>query len=224
MQVNVADLVKKAGLKEPLYPGKKLVKQYVQPGEFKSHSVVFDWRTSDLIKIDLKAGLLGKDMALSDLKNYPVTFQAPTYLRIAIGNEAAELEEEEDEEDEEGARGKSGGGGKKPSEEKLEDREVTSMSAFDRVSDGEIAELGDIKEFVVMGKELAAEAFAQAYESLSEQLSQAKVMAMDILKNVTDVIKKATPGGGLEAKGNEQVAYNYNTERNAGLFGGMAPS
>lgn len=217
MQVNIEELVKKAGLNEPLYPGKKLVKKYVQPGEYKSHSVVFDWRDSKLVKVELKAGISGKDMDLNDLKNYPVSFQAPTHLKVAIDDNSDE------EEDEEGARGKGGSGGKKPSEKKLEDTELTALSAFDRVSEGEIPGLGEIKEFVVMGKELAQEAFATAYENLTAQLSQVKVMAMDLLKGVDDVIKKATPGGGLQAKGDEQINYAYDTEKTTALFGGMSP-
>ena len=70
MQVNIEELVSKAGVQEPLYPGKKLVKKYVQPGEYKSHCVIFDWRDSGLVKLELKAGLTGKDMDLSNLKNY----------------------------------------------------------------------------------------------------------------------------------------------------------
>ena len=74
-----------------------------------------------------------------------------------------------------------------------------------------------------MGKELAQEAFAQAFENLKEQLHQTKVMALDIMKDVGDVIKKATPGGGLEAKGNENINYKYDSEKTAALFGGMSP-
>ena len=127
------------------------------------------------------------------------------------------------EEDEEGSKGKSGGGGKKPATKKLEDSEV-SLSAFEKVTEGKIPELAQIEKFVVMGKELAQEAFAQAFDNFKQQLHQVKVMAMDIMKGVGDIIQKATPGGGLEAKGNESIQYKYDTEKTAGLFGGMAPS
>lgn len=219
MQVNIEELVQTAGLDEPLYPGKKLVKKYVQPGEYKSHCVVFDWKNSDLVKVELKAGLSGKNLDLSDLKNYPVSFQAPTYLKVAINDDIVD----DDEGDEEGSKGKSGGGGKKPSEKKLEENDLSSMSAFDRVSEGDIPGLGEIKEFVVMGKEIAQEAFAKAYENFAQQLKQVKVMAMDILKDIDNVIKTVTPGGGLEAKGNEQIPYKYDTEKTTALFGGMSP-
>lgn len=218
MQVNIEELVQTAGLNEPLYPGKKLVKKYIQPGEYKSHCVVFDWRDGDQIKVELKAGLSGKDLDLADIKNYPVSFQAPTYLKVAIDND--DIDEEEDEE---GSKGKSGGGGKKPSEKKLEESDLSSMNAFDRVSEGDIPGIGEIKEFVVMGKEIAAEAFTKAYENLTEQLKQVKVMAMDVLKDIDNVIKKVTPGGGLEAKGDEQINYAYDTDKTTALFGGMSP-
>lgn len=219
MQVNIQELVKETGLDEKIYPGKKLVKKYVQPGEFKSHCVVFDWR-SDLLRVELKAGLHGRDLDLSDLKNYPVSYQAPTFLELMTANDDKEIE---DEEDEEGSKGKSGGGGKKPAMKKLEESDL-SLSAFDKVTEGIIPDMAKIEKFVVMGKELAQEAFAQAFDNLKQQLHQTKVMAMDIMKNVGDIIKKATPGGGLEAKGNETINYKYDVEKTAGLFGGMSPS
>jgi hypothetical protein len=217
MQVNIQELVRETGLDEDIYPGKKLVKKYVQPGEFKSHCVVFDWR-SELLRVELKAGLTGRTLDLSDLKNYPVSYQAPTFLEL-IAND----DKEEEDEDEEGAKGKSGGGGKKPATKKLEDSYL-SLSAFDKVTDGKIPDMASIEKFVVMGKELAQEAFATAFENLKEQLHQTKVMAMDIMKNVGNLIQRATPGGGLEAKGNESIKYKYDAEKTAGLFGGMSPS
>ncbi len=222
MQVNVQELVKKSGLNEKIYPGKKLVKKYVQPGEFKNHCVAFDWR-SDVLRVELKAGMTGRDLDQKDLKNYPVSYQAPTFLELVSNDliEAKDSDIEDEEEDE--TKGKSGGGGKKPATKKLEDSQI-SLSAFDKVTEGLIPEMAEIQKFVVMGKELAQEAFAQAFENLKEQLHQTKVMAMNIMKGVNDIIKKATPGGGLQAKGDESINYQYDTDRNAGLFGGMAPS
>jgi len=223
MQVNIQELVKESGLDEKIYPGKKLVKKYKQPGEFKSHCVSFDWRT-DVLRVDLKAGLTGRDLDLSDLKNYPVSYQAPTFMEL-ISNDLikADADDEIEDEEEDETKGKSGGGGKKPAVKKLEDSEV-SLSAFDKVTEGIIPEMAEIEKFVVMGKEIAKEAFAQAFDNLKEQLHQTKVMAMDIMKGVNDIIQKATPGGGLEAKGDESISYKYDTDKTAGLFGGMAPS
>jgi len=217
MQVNIQELLSETGNKDQLYPGKRIVQKYVQPGEFKSHCMVFDWR-SDLLRVELKAGLSGQDLDLSDLKNYPVSYQAPTFLELIADND----DEIEEEEDEEGSKGKSSSGGKKPAAKKLEDSAL-SLSAFDKVSEGQVSEMAEIKKFVVMGKELAQEAYAQAFENLKEQLHQTKVMAMDIMKDVGDLIQKATPGGGLEAKGNESINYKYDSEKTAALFGGMSP-
>lgn len=218
MQVNIQELISETGLDEKLYSGKRVVKKYMQPGEFKSHCVVFDWR-SEILRVELKAGLSGKALDLKDLKNYPVSYQAPTFIELIAKND--NIVEDEDE-GEEGSKGKSGGGGKKPTTKKLEDSEV-SLSAFDKVTTGDLTEMAEITKFVVMGKELAQEAYAQAFENFKVQLHQVKVMAMDIMKGVGDVIKKATPGGGLQAKGDESIKYKYDTEKTASLFGGMSP-
>lgn len=220
MQVDIQNLLDKAGLKEPVYPGKKLVKKYPQPGQYKSHCVIFDWRDSEKLHIELKAGLTGKELENADKRHYPVSFQAPTYLDIAVENDNEDDEDED--EDEEETKGKSGDGKKQP-KKKLEDSDL-SLSAFTKVTEGEIPGLGEIQKFVVMGKELAAEAFEQAFENLKEQLSHAKILTMDLMKGVSDIIQKATPGGGLEAKGDESIKYKYDSEKTAPLFGGMAPS
>jgi len=221
MQVDIQNLLGSAGLKDPVYPGKKLVKKYQQPGQYKSHCVVFDWKDTEKLHIELKAGLTGRSLDPSDLKNYPVSFQAPTYVDIKIEND--NKDPEEDDEEEEGSKGKSSGGGKKPAKKKLEESRST-LKAFDKAKEGIIPGAGEITKFVVMGKEIAAEAYATAFENLKEQLHQTKVMVMEIMKGVSDVIKRATPGGGLEAKGNESIPYKYDSEKTAPLFGGMAPS
>lgn len=220
MQVNIQELVKETGLDDTIYPGKRLVKKYSQPGEYKSHCVVFDWRTK-LLRVELKAGLTGRNLDLSDLKKYPVCYQAPTFLELI--SDVDDETDKEEEEEEEGSKGKSGGGGKKPATKRLEDSDL-SLTAFDKVMEGKIPEMAEIEKFVVMGKELAQEAFAQAFENLKEQLHQTKVMAMDIMKGVADIIQKATPGGGLEARGDENIKYKYDAEKTAALFGGMSPS
>lgn len=223
MQVNVKELIDQAGLSEPMYPGKKYVKKYPLPGEYKSHCIVFDWHDSKLLHVELKAGLNGRTLDLVDLKKYPVSYQARTYLEIVTG-EADREKKKEDEEDEDGdgARGKSGGGGKKPAV-RLEDQTI-NLSAFGKAMDGQVPTLGDLNKFVIMGKEIAKEAFAQAYENFMTQLHQTKVMAMDLMKGVSDIIVKATPGGGLEARGDETIKYKYDAEKTAAMFGGLTPS
>lgn len=221
MQVNIQELLDSAQLTDPVYPGKKLVKKYAVPGQYKSHCVIFDWRAGETLRVELKAGQSGKDLDPKELKQYPVSFQAPTYLDIGVDSDSV-ANDDDDEEEEEGSKGKSGGGGKKPKKSALESD--VSLSAFEKVTEGKIPGLGEIEKFVVMGKELAKEAYETAFNNLKEQLSQTKVMAMDLMKDVGDVIKRATPGGGLEAKGNETLNYNYDVEKNGPMFGAMGPS
>lgn len=216
MKVDFKELLVEAGLgNEAFYPGKRLVKKYPLSGDHKSHCMVFEWH-DDIIHAELKAGLTGRDPEAKELRLYPVSFQARTYIDI-------ETSDEEDEE-ESGSRGKSGGGGKKPAVNKLEESSLSSLQAFSKMADGDVSTLGEIKKFVIMGKEIAKEAYAQAFENLKAQISQTKIMAMDLMKDVANIIHRATPGGGLEAKGNETIKYKYDAEKTAPMFGGLMPS
>jgi hypothetical protein len=87
MLVEIQDFLEDCGLDEPLYPGKRVVKKLPQPGEFKSHCVVYDWRDADKIRIEVKAGLTGRDLPPSELKKYPVSFQSPTYIELDVGDQ-----------------------------------------------------------------------------------------------------------------------------------------
>ena len=82
---------------------------------------------------------------------------------------------------------------------------------------------GDIQKFVIMGREIAKEAYGQALENLKHQLEQTKIMAIDLMNGVADIIHKATPGGGLVAKGDEDIKYKYDAEKTGPMFGGMTP-
>ena len=219
MKVDVKELLSSAGLEnEGFYPGKRIVKQYVQHGEYKSHCAVFDWN-DDNILVELKAGMTGRTLDAKELKKHPVSFQARTYLEIKASND-----DKEDEDGEEGSKGKSGGGGKKPGIHKLEESGLSSLGAFSKMADGAVSTLGEVKKFVIMGKEIAKEAYAQAFDNLKVQLAQTKIMAMDLMKDVADIIHKATPGGGLAPRGDEDIKYKYDAEKTAPMFGGLAPS
>lgn len=216
MQVELQELAKASGLNEALYPGKKLVRRYPQPGENKAHCAVFDWRGRHL-RFEILAGLSGYTLEAAQLKHYPINFQAPTYVEFKALLEKKKRREEDEEEGGETSVGKTGSGGGARFKQSLSDL------AFDDASDGAVPTHGEITKFVVMGKKLAREAFAQAYENLKEQVRQTKIMTIDLTKGVTNLIQKATPGGGLQAKGDESVSYQYDQERNAPLFGGVAP-
>lgn len=77
------ELLEKAGIGE-IYPGQKIVKPYKNSGEFKSHCMVFDWKDPKKLRIEVKAGLTGKDLPPTELKKYPVSLQTPTYFEFSI--------------------------------------------------------------------------------------------------------------------------------------------
>ncbi len=85
MQVNIEEFLETCGLEESLYPGKKVVKKLPQPGEYKSHCVVYDWRDPSKIRVEIKAGLSGRDLPPKELKRYPISFQSPTYIELEVG-------------------------------------------------------------------------------------------------------------------------------------------
>lgn len=211
MQVNITEFLKETHIEEQFYPGKKLVKPYPQPGEFKSHSVVLDWRVPERIRIDLRAGAKGIDLPADRLKNYPVSFQTPTYVEIEVaGND--------DDEDEGEAKGKSsgGGGGKKPKKKK-------SLNAFSRATEGKIPETGKITEMVVMGMKVAAEAFATVFDTLKEQMKHAKVGPTELLAKAGNFVTRYTPPSFMQPKGDETAVYKYDRIKNETMFGRPAP-
>jgi hypothetical protein len=86
MEVNIQEFLDKCGLDEPLYPGKRVVKKLPQPGEYKSHCIVFDWRNPEKIRIEVKAGLSGRDLEPKVLKKYPISFQSPTFIELKVND------------------------------------------------------------------------------------------------------------------------------------------
>lgn len=225
MKVDIQELLGATDLDgETLYPGKRLVKKYVQHGEYKSHCVVLDWHDPKTFRLELKAGTSGHTLDVKELRHYPVTFQAATYLDVKTMNDNKVHDEDDEEEGEEG-KGKSGGGGKKPLKKKgIDDPALSSLGAFSQMAEGAVSTLGEITKFVIMGKEIAKEGYAQALENLKEQLHQTKIMVMDLMKDVGNVIKQVTPGGGLQAKGTEAIKYKYDAEKTAPMFGGLTPT
>jgi hypothetical protein len=83
-QINIQELLEKAGLDEPLYPGKRVVKKCPHQGEYKSHCVVYDWRDPGTIRIEVKAGLTGRNLAEKELKKYPISLQTSTFIEVQV--------------------------------------------------------------------------------------------------------------------------------------------
>ncbi len=213
MKVNVQKFLEDAGIKDPFYPGKRLVLPCNQTGEFKSHSVVLDWRTPERIRLEVKPGLSGRDLEPAKLKKYPVSFQMPTYVEIEVINDN---KDDEDEEKGKASGGKGGSGGKKPAGKKKADMKLMA-SAFGDVVDGKVPGLGKIVEMVVMGTQIAAEAFGNVFEKLTKQISHAKISTTDLVAQAGEFLTKVKPPGFMEPKGDETADYKYDREKNADI-------
>ena len=212
MQVNVKEFLEESGITEAFYPGKRLVHTCRQPGEYKSHCVVFDWRDPNKIKIEVKAGLSGRDLEPKKLKYYPVSFQTPTYVDIEVVND-----NDDDEDEEKGkASGKGGSGGKQP-KKKLEDVKLMASDAFGSVVEGKAPELGKIVEMVVLGTQIAAEAYANVMGNLAHGIAHAKVSTTDMLAQAGKFVTKYMPPAFMKPTGDEQAKYSYDREKNADI-------
>lgn len=211
MKVNVKQFLQEAGITEAFYPGKKLVHACRQEGQFKSHSVVLDWRNPDKIRIELRAGLNGKELTIKELKNYPVSFQTPTYVDIEIVND--------NKEDEEGksTSGSGGSGGSKGPKKSLESMRSLASEAFGSVREGKIPEFGKIVEMVVMGTKIASDAYGKVMGVLAKQIQHAHIKATDLLAQTGDFVTKYMPPSFMAPTGDEQKAYKYDREKNADI-------
>ncbi len=214
MQVDVKSFLDNADVKDSLYPGKRIVKPCKQIGEYKNHCVVIDWRDPEAIQIDIKPGLSGKQLAPEIVHQYPVCFQMPTSVRIKVIND--NISDEEDDEDEK-SKGKSGGGGgKKPAKKKLEDVEVIG-SCFDKHAEGKIPNVGEIKSMVVLGVQLAKEAFGTAFQELTKQIQHAKITATEVLSKAADMVTRVEPASYIKPTGDETQRYQYDRDKNADI-------
>lgn len=225
MKVNIKEFIGQAGLSEPFYPGKRVVKLCPQPGEFKSHCVVYDWRNPALIRIEIKAGLTGRDLPVKDLARYPVSFQAPTFIEIDVltgDMRTVERAANDDEEEDEGKSksGKSGGGGKRPARKGLSG----SMMSFASAVEGTLPDSGKIAEMVVMGMKIAEDAYHSVLNKFFIQVEHAKISASDLMAAAGKLVTKFTPPAFLKPKGDENVVYKYNREKNEVMFTGMIPT
>ena len=177
---------------------------------------MLDWRNPEKIRIEVKAGLSGRDLEPARLKYYPVCFQTPTFVDIEIVND----NEEDDEEEEGKASGKKGGGGgKKPAKAKegLEGMKALASDAFGSVMEGKVPELGDIVQMVVMGTEIAQEAYGRVMGQLAHGIQHMKIAATDLLASAGQLVSKVEPPAFMKPKGDETVKYNYSQEKNADI-------
>ncbi len=225
MQINIQKFIQEAGLAEPFYPGKRVVKPCPQPGEYKSHCVVYDWHDPAKIRIEIKAGLSGKDLTDKELVRYPISFQAPTFIEIDVKSGTIKtLRSGEDDEEEGGNSGsgkKSGGGGKRPAMKKPEAQ--SSVFSFSSAAEGFVPELGKIVNMVVMGMQIAEEAYGKVLDTFKNQVEHGKIIATDLMASAGKLLTRYTPASFLKPTGNEDKVYKYNREKNEPMFAGTAP-
>ena len=214
MQVNVKKFLEESGITEAFYPGKRLVHSLQQSGEYKSHCVVLDWRNPSKIRIEVKAGLSGKDLEPARLKYYPVMFQTPTYVNIEVINDNAKSESEEEEGKSSGSGSSGSGGYKKKS---LSEVTMRASDAFGSALSKKIPEIGKIVEMVVMGTKLAEAAFAGAMDKLAHGISHMKVSTTDMLAQAGKFITKYTPPAFMKPTGDETATYKYDRVKNADI-------
>lgn len=213
MKVNVKEFLHESGITEPFYPGKRLIHACKQTGEFKSHCVVLDWRDPDKIRIEVKPGMSGKDLAPERLKYYPVSFQTPTYVEIEVVND----NEDEKGEGDSSARGSSSSGGGKAPKKSLSDMKSVAFQAFGDAIKHSVPELGRIVDMVVMGVKIAQQAYGQVMGTLSQQIQHAKISATDLLAHAGDFVTKYTPPSFMKPTGDENAVYKYDREKNADI-------
>jgi hypothetical protein len=213
MKVNVKEFLQESGITEPFYPGKRLIQPCKQTGEFKSHCVVLDWRDPDKIRIEVKPGMSGKDLAPERLKYYPVSFQTPTYVEIEVVNDN---EDEKSDGEKSGSSSSSSGGGKAP-KKSLSDMKLVAFEAFGDAIKHKVPELGRIVDMVVMGTKIAAESYGRVMGVLSHQIQHAKISATELLAQAGNFVTKYTPPSFMKPTGDESVVYKYDREKNADI-------
>jgi hypothetical protein len=209
MQVNIKEFLEESNITEAFYPGKKLVHSCKQTGEYKNHCVVMDWRDPSKVRIEIKAGMSGKDLTPEKLKYYPVSLQSPTYVDIEIVNDNDEKEEEEEEGK---SKGKSGSGSKG-----IKKKKRLAMDAFSNVVEGKTPDVGKIVEMVVMGTKIAADAYANVMGKLAHGIQHAKISTTDMLVQAGKFVTKYTPPAFMKPTGDEQATYQYDREKNADI-------
>lgn len=222
MLVNIKNFLKEAGILDTFYPGKRLVKACKIPGEFKSHCVVVDWTNPEKIRLEVKAGISGKQLPNQEIKKYPVSFQSPTYVEIDMTAEKRKEDEGDEEGEGKASGGKGGSGGKKPLiKKKLEDVELIT-NRFVNSAEGYVPNVGTIKEIVVMGMKIAKDSFASVMSELTKQISHAVVATTELLAKASDLVTRVQPPSFLKPKGDETAKYKYDREKNADI--GFRPS
>jgi hypothetical protein len=212
MRQNIQTILKKLGLNEPFYWGKRVVRSLPQPGAFKSHAVVAHWVSPDLIRFDLRAGLSGKTLATKELGQYPLQFQTATFFEFRT-------DEKDDQDDQKGKSGKASGGGG-GLRKKLND---PLHGVFSQSRDTAVATHAVLTRGVVMGMEIGAKALPGVFDLFVKQIQSAKVLVTDLLASAGRAVTRYTPPAFMSPRGDETKVYKYDRAKNETMFG-VAPT
>ena len=211
MKISIKELLSKCGVEDSFYPGKRFVKKLPQPGEHKSHCLVGDWRDPSVIRLKVEAGLSGKTLTPRELKKYPVSFQSPSYIEIAVADSLESRREDEGEDG--GSRRGDGGGGRAPLKR--------SLNAFSDVVKGRIPDAGEVKAIVLMGMKIAEKAFASVLDALAAQIRNHQAVApVNLLASVSAVTKVA-PGGRMKEEIDPSLLRNARPYKPQDMFGAI---
>ena len=98
------------------------------------------------------------------------------------------------------------------------------MLSFASAVEGLLPESGTITQMVVMGMRIAEDAYASVLNKFFIQVEHAKISASDLMAAAGKLVTKFTPPAFLKPKGDENVVYKYNREKNEVMFTGMIPT
>ncbi|PZP56555.1 MAG: hypothetical protein DI586_03390, partial [Micavibrio aeruginosavorus] len=110
---------------------------------------------------------------------------------------------------------------KRPSLNKDEQR--SSLFSFSSAAEGLVADAGKLVNMVVMGMQIAEEAYGKVLDKFYSQIEHGKMAATDLMAAAGKLITKYTPAAFLKPTGNEDKVYKYNREKNEPMFVGMNP-
>ncbi len=215
MRLNITDLLTTLGFSnETLYWGKKLVLPLAQPGSFKSHSVVANWAEPRRVRIDVRAGLSGKQLTGKDLGQYPLQLQSETFFDFQVDTDGTD--------DKKGKSGtSSGGSGGGAGMRKKQSDHLSGF--FAQAQNTDIPTHATLVKGVVMGMEIGKEALQSVFTLFCDQVRAAKVLTTDLLAAAGKTITRYTPPAFMSPRGDEQKTYTYDRTKNEVMFG-VAPS
>ena len=216
MRLNIADLLSQLGFSnETLYWGKKLVHALPQPGSFKSQSVVANWVEPRRIRIDVRAGLSGKQLTGKDLAHYPLQLQSETFFDFHVETDRA------DDTDGKGGKTTSGSAGGGAGLRKKQNDQLSGF--FSRAQNEQIPTHAKLVKGVVMGMEIGRDALDTVFTLFCDQVRAAKVMTTELLASAGKAVTRYTPPAFMNPRGDEQKTYKYDRAKNEVMFG-VAPT